>query len=924
MKKHLSFLIILIFFYIVSLSQSISIGSGTFTSAESPWDPFYGYSYVQTIYKSSEIVASGNITSITFNYAGNSLSNSDSIAVYMGHTTKNEFASTTDWIPLSDLSVVFNGKIYASSLPGPITIALESTFAYNGINNLVIAVDENKDGFNGSNRFNATYDPGNNRVLYYRNDNINPSPSNPPVGDLGNTFGNIIINGLTLANCQVVSNVTVNNFTATTVSGSWQAPSTGSTPINYQWEVRTNGAAGSGSIGLATSGTSSLTYSTITGLPSSSQFTFYVRAECASGVFGPWSQGYDFYFCGATTPPYFLDFESGPGPLPLCTKTENIGSGNNWSIGSFNSQVLQLAWGNTASDAFFFTQGINLTTGVSYRLEFKYGTSPNNFYYNNLEVGLATEQSAPLSRNIVGYFNFSSSFPSNSSRDFIPSTTGVYYFGFNGFSQAYQNTLIVDDISISVSPPCDVPTAITKSNITTTSIDLSWNAPVNGSPISYDLYYSTSKDLLNFWSTPRRTGITGNSITLSPLTANTKYYFYLRTACGNTLRSNWTPLDSFTTAACNIVIAPTIAPETFASGVNLPLCWSRAKGILASSTTFTTNTSSNWVPGDYLNMTTPLNKCANIEIAGSKNNDWLISPTYNLGGNGNFQLEFDLGLTKYNQTTSTSLGVDDKFYVVVSTDNGVTWDSVNTIGRWNVNTNLSNTGEHIVISLAFYTGSVVFGFYLESPISIPRCELFIDNIEIKPLQTVPVMLMNFVGERRNKINHLFWTTASEINSKGFEIQRSSNGMSFNTIEFTSSKSVNGNSVSALNYEFLDENTPNVTAYYRLKQINLDGSFKLSNMIKIKGDGQSEITFSNSFPNPVKDKLNVVVSITQSENLTILVCDLAGKVVIMKNEKITKGDNSIALNIESLSSGSYIIKFICVNGCEKTIQKFVKE
>ena len=924
MKKQLSLFIIFIFLYNVTFSQSISIGTGSFTNGESPWDPYYGYSYVQTIYKSSEIVASGNITSISFYYAGNSLSGSDSIVVYMGNTTKNEFASTNDWVPLSELSVVFNGKIQTPTLPGQVTITLDAPFAYNGIDNLVIGVDENKDGFDGAIRFNSTIDAtGSNRVLFYKNDNINPNPINPPPGNLSILFGNIVIYGLTQANCQVVTNVTVDNLTATIAQGIWQAPTTGTLPINYEWEMRTNGAAGSGSIGLAASGNSTLTNASITGLISQSQYNFYVRAECSTGVFGPWSVTYPFYFCGATNTPYLMDFNNGLG---LCSKIVNVANGNTWTIDP--NLKLVLKWDlNKDSKAWFFTQGIQLTKGISYRLDFQIGTEFNYPYESNLNVYYGATQSANSNKELITSFPlFWSLNPKNSSTDFIPDSTGVYYFGFYGYQFADENGLILDNISLNASPPCGKPTGITKSNITTSSVNLSWNVPSTGTPSFYELYYSTVKPELKFKTEPKKYNISDTTTALTLLLPNTKYYYTIRSACGTTLRSDWTEIDSFTTAPCYNIVAPTIAPETFSSGVIPPECWREEEGKLKNSTILYNNGFGNWEVGNFINSATTQNKCAKIKISAAVNYDydWLFTPTYNIGANGNYQLEFDLGLTKINQTSSTTLGWDDKFYVVVSTDNGASWDSANTIRKWNAYTPISNNGEHITIPLSGYTGLIKIGFYSEANYYNDTSELFIDNVEVKPLQTVPVMLTNLTGDKKNKINHLFWSTASEVNNKGFEIQRSFDGIHFYPIGYNSSISTNGNSVSVLNYQFLDEKTPSGMAYYRLKQINLDGSFIFSKVVMIKGiENTSDIAIITSYPNPVRDKLNVVLSSTVSENITLIVCDLAGKVFFKKSANITLGNNQVELNVKTLEAGSYIIKFICPNGCKKNVQKFVK-
>ena len=74
-------------------SQSITIADSNrqTISSSSPYSPYYDYTYVQTIYLQSEIQATGTITSLTYYYRGHTLSNSDSLLIFMGNTSKTTF-----------------------------------------------------------------------------------------------------------------------------------------------------------------------------------------------------------------------------------------------------------------------------------------------------------------------------------------------------------------------------------------------------------------------------------------------------------------------------------------------------------------------------------------------------------------------------------------------------------------------------------------------------------------------------------------------------------------------------------------------------------------------------------------------------------------------------------------------------------------
>lgn len=165
------------------MNAQIALGSGTSQGGIFPVDVNYGYNYTQQIFTKSEIntSAAGNITGLTFYLPGNAdISKSVDWVVYVGHTSKSTFASTTDWVPVSALTQVFSGVIAVSG--NQVTVNFTAPFAYNNTDNLLIAIDENTASFTGtSNRF-YTYTGTTDSGIFYRNDGTNPDPASPPAG----------------------------------------------------------------------------------------------------------------------------------------------------------------------------------------------------------------------------------------------------------------------------------------------------------------------------------------------------------------------------------------------------------------------------------------------------------------------------------------------------------------------------------------------------------------------------------------------------------------------------------------------------------------------------------------------------------------------------------------------------------------------
>jgi hypothetical protein len=106
----------------------------------------------------------------------------------------------------------------------------------------------------------------------------------------------------------------------------------------------------------------------------------------------------------------------------------------------------------------------------------------------------------------------------------------------------------------------------------------------------------------------------------------------------------------------------------------------------------------------------------------------MFTPQIDLGSGGSNTLEFDLAYTPYSTTVPATMGPDDKFIVVISTDGGTTWNLTNALRSWDSTTPISNTGDHIVISLAAYTGVIKLGFYGESTVSNVDNNVYVDNV----------------------------------------------------------------------------------------------------------------------------------------------------------------------------------------------------
>jgi len=178
-KKLVLFIAIVMAMFTALFANTITIGSGTATNGNIPINTNWGYTYSQQIYTQAQINTAGDIQKIKFYKNAGTITNSTAWVVYMGHTTKTAFSSTTDWIPVAQLTPVFNGNVTFPTTEGWYEITLSTPFAYNNTDNLVIAVDENTAGY-GNAVSHRVFTAATNSVIYYRSDSTNPNPSSPP------------------------------------------------------------------------------------------------------------------------------------------------------------------------------------------------------------------------------------------------------------------------------------------------------------------------------------------------------------------------------------------------------------------------------------------------------------------------------------------------------------------------------------------------------------------------------------------------------------------------------------------------------------------------------------------------------------------------------------------------------------------------
>lgn len=185
-----------------------------------------------------------------------------------------------------------------------------------------------------------------------------------------------------------------------------------------------------------------------------------------------------------------------------------------------------------------------------------------------------------------------------------------------------------------------------------------------------------------------------------------------------------------------------------------------------------------------------------------------------------------------------------------------------------------------------------------------------------PNTTVPVGLLHFDAVAAQNSISLRWATSQEINNRAFVLERSDDGVNFQSIGTVAGKI---NSTVKNSYVFADNFVqPNVVYYYRLRQLDINGRETLSpvRQARISKDG---ITVTVS-PVPARDVLNIFVK-GSSQQASVNLVNAQGQVVKSWN-KINAANGNYGLDISSLSSGVYVLNVVLNE--EKIVRKVVIE
>ena len=216
-----------------------------------------------------------------------------------------------------------------------------------------------------------------------------------------------------------------------------------------------------------------------------------------------------------------------------------------------------------------------------------------------------------------------------------------------------------------------------------------------------------------------------------------------------------------------------------------------------------------------------------------------------------------------------------------------------------------NPNDSLTIRLYFGLGS-----------SNPNRFDYLKNVLIKghsSVVTLPLHLLAFTGSIKQGITNLSWSTANEVSTSLFILEKSTDATEFNVLTTVLAHNNSGTNI----YNFSDHNTQKGIVYYRLKMVDKNGSFSYSKIIQVAMNNKTQF---NLFPNPVHNKLTIDFN-GASTNTQATVLSLTGKELI--RQPLQEGILNKTIGVSQLSKGTYLLVIKGQQG-ELSASQFTKE
>lgn len=336
---------------------------------------------------------------------------------------------------------------------------------------------------------------------------------------------------------------------------------------------------------------------------------------------------------------------------------------------------------------------------------------------------------------------------------------------------------------------------------------------------------------------------------------------------------------------------------------------------------------SNWTSTGGWNITTTKFKSAPSSFTDSPGGNYLANANATMTVNQPISIPSGAMSVKLEFWTQWDIENNwDYGQVLVSTNSGASWTPLAGLytnpgtGTFQPNGQPLYDGTQTTwvkeeMNLSPYMGSqIILRFLLRADGSIQADGWYVDDINIISYDFVPVELVSFTAFASAGNVTLDWSTASETNNRGFEVERKVIGLQspvsnseWRIVGFVDGK---GTTTDYTNYTFIDQLNEQGKYLYRLKQIDFDGSINYSNEIEVDFIGVTEFALQQNYPNPFNPSTVISYQLPIDTKVQLKVYDILGtEIITLVNETKSAGKHNVSFDAGKLSSGTYFYTII---------------
>ncbi|MBZ0199268.1 MAG: T9SS type A sorting domain-containing protein, partial [Ignavibacteriaceae bacterium] len=176
---------------------------------------------------------------------------------------------------------------------------------------------------------------------------------------------------------------------------------------------------------------------------------------------------------------------------------------------------------------------------------------------------------------------------------------------------------------------------------------------------------------------------------------------------------------------------------------------------------------------------------------------------------------------------------------------------------------------------------------------------------------VPVELSSFSANVVDGLVRLDWATTTETNNYGFEVQRSVDGKSFATVAFVNGA---GTSTEKHTYSYVDSDVEIGNYFYRLKQVDLNGTFAYTDVTEVNFTTPTEFVLEQNYPNPFNPSTTIKFGLAANSAVDLRVYNIVGEevAVLVSGQMMESGTYQVTFNANNLPSGTYIYRLSAGN------------